>query len=119
MLSFSQFPLHKTPIPSPSPCFSEGIPPPTIPLPPPYLSIPLYWDIKPPQDQGSPLPLMPDNAILCYICSWNHESLQVYSLVGSPGGWGVWLVDIVFLPMGLQTPSVLPLTPALGSPCSV
>ena len=36
--------------------------------------------------------------------------------------WGVWLVDIVVLPMGLQTPSspsVLPLTPSLRSQCSV
>jgi hypothetical protein len=34
----------------------------------------------------------------------------------------VWLVDIVDLPMELQTPStpsVLPLTPPSGSPCSV
>jgi hypothetical protein len=32
--------------------------------------------------------------------------------------WGIWLVDIVGPPMGLQTPSatsVLPLTPPLGS----
>jgi hypothetical protein len=36
--------------------------------------------------------------------------------------WGVWLVVIVALPMGLQTlsaPSVLPLTPPLGSSCPV
>ena len=36
--------------------------------------------------------------------------------------WGVWLVDIVVLPMGLQTPSapsVLSLTPPLGTLCSV
>jgi hypothetical protein len=36
--------------------------------------------------------------------------------------WGVMLVDVVVLPMGLQypsAPSVLPLTPPLGSPCSV
>jgi hypothetical protein len=36
--------------------------------------------------------------------------------------WGFWLVDIVVLPMGLQTPSallVLSLSPPLGSPCSV
>jgi hypothetical protein len=35
--------------------------------------------------------------------------------------WGTWLVDVV-LPMGLQTPSapsVLSLTPPLGTPCSV
>jgi hypothetical protein len=50
----------------------------------------------------------------------------VYSLVGSlvpgsSGGGGVWLVDIL-LPMGFQTPSgpsVLSLTPPLGTPCSV
>jgi hypothetical protein len=36
--------------------------------------------------------------------------------------WGVCLVDIVLLPVGLQTPSVpsvLPLTPPLGFPGSV
>jgi hypothetical protein len=36
--------------------------------------------------------------------------------------WEVWMVDIIVLPMGLQTPStpsVLSLTPPLGSPCSV
>jgi hypothetical protein len=35
---------------------------------------------------------------------------------------GVWLVDIVVLPMGLKTPStpsVLSLIPLLGTPCSV
>jgi hypothetical protein len=35
---------------------------------------------------------------------------------------GFWLVDIIVLPMVLQTPSVpsvFPLTPPLGSPCSV
>jgi hypothetical protein len=34
----------------------------------------------------------------------------------------VWLVDIIMLPMGLQTssaPSILSLTPLLGTPCSV
>jgi hypothetical protein len=52
----------------------------------------------------------------------------VYSLVGglvtgSPGsGGGVWLIDIILIPMGLQIPSVhsvLSLTPPLGSPHSV
>ena len=48
-----------------------------------------------------------------------------YSLFGGlvPGSsGGVWLIDIVVLPMGLQTPSVpsvLPLTPPLESLCSV
>ena len=69
---------------------------------------------------------MPDKAILCYIFSWSHAPPHVYSLVGSvlPGslGGGVGLIDIVVLPMGLQTPlapSVLALTPPLGSPGSV
>jgi hypothetical protein len=41
--------------------------------------------------------------------------------MGALGG-GVWLVDVVVLPMGLQTPSapsVLSLTPPLGTLCSV
>jgi len=63
--------------------------------------------------------------ILCYICDWSHGPLHVYSLVGGlvPGNsGGVWLVDIVVLPLVLQTPSapsVLSLTPPLDSPCSV
>jgi hypothetical protein len=72
--------------------------PPTHPLPPPHPGIPLHWGIE------------PDKAILCYICSWSHGSLHMYSLVGglvprsSGVGVGGWMVDIV-LPMGLQTPS--------------
>jgi hypothetical protein len=67
---------------------------------------------------------MSDKAILCCICGWSHRSLHVYSLVGlqSLGVLGVWLVDIVVPPMRLQTPSapsVLSLTPPLGTPCSV
>jgi hypothetical protein len=104
------------------------LPPPAsmrvLPHPPPRLST-LHWDIEPSQDQGSLLPLMPDKAILCYICSWNHGSLHVYSLVGGlvPGSsGGVWLVDTVVLPMGLQTPSapsVLSLAPPLRTLCSI
>jgi hypothetical protein len=69
---------------------------------------------------------MPDKAILCYICSWSHGSLHPCIFFGqwfSPWEfWWVLLVDIVVLPMELQTPSalsVLPLTPPLGTPCSV
>jgi hypothetical protein len=96
------------------------------PFPPSRHGIPLHWGIEPSQDRGPLLPLMPDKAILCYICGWSHGSLHVYSLVGGlvPGssGGGGWLVDILVLPMGLQTlsaPSVLSLIPPLGSPCSV
>ena len=31
-----------------------------------------FWGFKPSQDQGPPLSLMPDEAILCYICGWSH-----------------------------------------------
>ena len=48
---------------------------------PHHSSIPLHWGIKPPQYQGPPFPLIPDKAILCYICSWSHASLHVYMLV--------------------------------------
>jgi hypothetical protein len=85
--------------------------------------IPLCWDIKPPQEQGSPSHWY----ILCYICSWSHEPTHVYSLVGGlvcgSSGVGVGqLVDIVVLPMGLQSslaPSVFLLILPLGSSDSV
>jgi hypothetical protein len=116
----------QTPYPVPPPsCFYECATPPTQPLPPHCSSIPLHWDTEPSQDQGPPLPLMPDKAILCYICSWSHGSLHVYSFVGglAPETSGkVWLVDVFVLSIGLQTPSapsVLTLTPPLGTLCSV
>jgi hypothetical protein len=62
----------------------------------PALKIPLYWSIETPQDQGPLFPLMPEKAILCYICSWRHGLLHVYSLIGVsvPGNSGVsgWLI---------------------------
>jgi hypothetical protein len=95
------------------------------PTPASCLGIPLHWGIEPSQDQGPLLPLMLNKAILCYICSWNHGSFHVFSLVsglvpGSSGGY--WLVHIVVPPMGLQTPSapwVLSLAPSLGTLCSI
>jgi hypothetical protein len=93
----------------------------THPLLLPSPGISLHWNIESSQDQGPLLPLMSDNAILCYICSWSHVSLHVYVLFGwwfSPWEiWRVWLVDIFILSMGLQTlsaPPVLYLTPPLG-----
>jgi hypothetical protein len=127
VILFLGFPFG-TPLSDPPPlCFYEGAPQLTL-LPPPCPVIPLHWGIKPFQDQGPLLPLMPNKAILCYICSWGHGSLHVYSLVVSlvPGslgrGWGESLVDIVVLPMGLRTlsaPWVLSLAPSLGTLCSV
>jgi hypothetical protein len=74
----SRFPLHKPPIPSPFPCFYEGAPSSTCPLLPPHPYISLCWGIKLSQDQGLPLPLIADKAILCYTRSWSHGSLYVY-----------------------------------------
>jgi hypothetical protein len=74
--------LHLIPSLPPPLCHYEGAPPLTYPLPPHHSNIPLCWDIKPPQDQGPSLPLMPDKDILSYICIWSHGSLHVYSLVG-------------------------------------
>jgi hypothetical protein len=47
---------------SPLSSFYERALPPTHPLLPHRPSIPLHWDIKPSQNQGPPLPLMPDKA---------------------------------------------------------
>jgi hypothetical protein len=77
-----------------------------------------------PQDQGWLLPLIPNKAILCYICSWSHGFLHVYSLVGGPvprsyrdlACWHCYSTH------GLQTPSaplVLSLIPPLENPWSV
>ena len=76
--------------PPPHTHFYQGAPPPTHPLPPHHSSIPLRWGIKPPQDQGPPLPLTSDKVILYYICIWSQGSLHVYSLVGGlvPGRFG-------------------------------
>jgi hypothetical protein len=105
------------------PCFYEGIPPLIHPL--------LFFPLAFPYTGSSMLhrtilfPPMPDKAILFYIDCWSHGSLYVYSLVGDlgPGRSGViCLIDIVILSMGLQTPlapSVLSLTPPLGTLCSV
>jgi len=117
------FPLSHTL--SPSPCFYEDVPIPTHSLHLNALALPYVGENKPSQEQGLFLPLMLDSAILCHICGWSHGSLHLYSLVGGlvPGSsGGIWLVDIVVLPMVLQTPSAPPvfsLTPQLGSPCSV
>jgi len=124
VIPFPGFPSRNPLSYSPSFCFYEGAPPTTHSLLSPHPSIPLHWGIKPFQDQGPLFPLMSDKAILCYICSWSHGFLHVYSFfVGlSLGVLGVWLVDTVVLPMGLQipsAPSVLSLTPSLGTPCSV
>jgi hypothetical protein len=100
----SWLPIHKPPIPSPLPpplCLCKGALPPHPSLVPHCSNIPLCWGIKPPQDQGSPLPLMSHKAIFYYICGWSHRRTQLYSLVGglvpgSSGGSG-YLIMLFFL----------------------
>jgi len=79
-----------------------------------------------PQDQGPPLPLMPDKVILSLLHKQLEPWVTSFVFFGwwfSPWEfWGFWLVASVVLPMLLQilsAPSVLPLTPPLGSLCSV
>jgi hypothetical protein len=84
-------------------------------LPPHCLSILLCWGIEPLQDQGLTLPLMSDG-ILCYICSWSHGSIHVYSMIGGlvpESTRGGVLVDIVSIPKGLQTLQFLQSFPLL------
>ena len=57
-----------------SPCLYEGAPLPT-PILPQQPRVPLSWVISPPQDQGAPLTMMPDEAIFCYISSWSLGSI--------------------------------------------
>jgi hypothetical protein len=68
--------------PSNPPSHSPSPRSPNHPLPLPCPGIPLHWGIKPSQDQGPLLSLMSNKAIFCYICSWSHGSLHVYSLLG-------------------------------------
>ena len=121
----SQSPPKKKPSLShhPCPCFYDGVPPPIYPL---LTSHPWFpyteASIKPSQNQGPLLPLMPEKAILCYICSWSHVYSLVSGLVPGSLGGGCWLVGIVVLTMELQTPSVpsvLYLTSRLGTLSSV
>jgi hypothetical protein len=95
MLSPFQISPQKPPNPSCSPCLYEGVPPPT---PPPCPHISLHWGIEHSQEQGPLFPLMPNMAILCYICSRNHGSLHVYSLFGGldTRSFG-WLILLFFL----------------------
>ena len=72
----SWFPSENPLSPPPSPCS------PTNPLPLPGPGIPLCWGIEPSQEQRHLLPLMTNQVILCYICSYSHESHDVFSLVG-------------------------------------
>jgi len=73
------------------------------PFLPPWADIPLHWGVRPWQEQGLLFPLVPNKAILSFICSWTHRSVHVYSLDG--GLTLETLVGIIVL-MWLQTPFV-------------
>jgi hypothetical protein len=141
VIPFPGFPSGNPPIPSPTfPCFYEGVPPPHPPTP---ISLPWhsptlgYQDftgprVSPPIDvqQGDPLlhmrlePWVPP----CVLFGWWFSPWEHGGGVGWGEDWGFFFVclfvcffDTVVLPMGLQTPSapsVLSLTPPLGTPCS-
>jgi len=90
------------------PCFYEGAPPPIHSHLPPCPGIPLHWDIKTSQDQGPLLP--PDKAILCSSATYAAGTMglsmcTLWLVVWSLGALGVvWLLGVVVLPVGLQTP---------------
>jgi hypothetical protein len=86
----SHFPLYNPPSPPSTPCLNEGAPQTAHPLLPQCPNIPLLWVIETPQDQGAPLSLMPEKAILCYISRWSHGYPHVYSVVYGlvPGAFG-------------------------------
>ena len=96
-------------------CLNEDAPPPTHSLLPHNSSIPLHWSIKPPQNQGPPLPLMSGKSILGYICIWRHRAFSVHSCVGglvprSPG-WsasGHYSSYGVAIPFSSFSPSLAP-----------
>jgi hypothetical protein len=89
----SQFSSTSLLPPPPSLCLYKSAPQPTHPPLPQQPSIPLSWVIKPPLDQGAPLPVMPDKAILCYIsramsipCILFGWWISLWELAGV--GWG-------------------------------
>jgi hypothetical protein len=109
MFSPSQVSPSETtyPIPLPLPlwgCF------PTHPLLFSHPGIPVHWGIEQPQAQGPLLPLMPNKAILCHICNWNHGSLHMYSSVGGPApgsSTGFGLLTLLLPPWGCKSPQIL------------
>jgi hypothetical protein len=83
-ISLPDFPTTNPLSHPPSPCLYESAPP----LPTPNcLSISLCWGMEPSQDQGPPLPLMPDKAILCfYAPGAMGSSMYTLCLMVSPLG---------------------------------
>jgi len=95
-IPFPSFPSINSLFYTPSPVY-EGVSPPICLFLPTSPVIPLQREVESWQKQGLLFPLMPNKAILCYICSWSQGSGHVYSLDGglSPGS-SDWLV-LMFL----------------------
>jgi hypothetical protein len=95
----SQFSPHKPPSPPTHPACMR-----VLPYPPTHscLTTPsslLPWGIQPSHDQGFHLPLMLNIHVEPYVLfGWWFSSWEL---------WGVWLVDIAAIPMGLQKLSVV------------
>jgi len=101
VIPLPSFPSTNPLSPPPSPCLYDGAPSPACPpTPAQQPSIPQSWVIKPPQDQGAPIPVMPDKEILCYISNWSH-GYPCVPLVGVlvPGSSrrSGWLILLFFL----------------------
>jgi hypothetical protein len=80
--------------------------------------------IKPSQDQGPLLPLVPNKTTLFYICSWSHGAHHVYSLVGGlvPESSGVLVCSYCCSSYGAASSFSslsLSLAPSLRTLCSV
>jgi hypothetical protein len=118
----SQLPLQQAPtphLPSPLPLPLWRYSPtnlfcPNVPTSPLHLGIKLPWV------QGPPLPLLSDKAILCYICFWNHGSLQVHSSVVDLDSWRTWWSGqlMLFFQWGCHPPPSLSpsFSPSASSP---
>jgi len=117
VIPFSGFPSISPLSYTPPPYSMRVFPHPSAhPFPPPHPDISLHWGVEPWQDQELLLPLIPNKAILWYICSWSHGSVHVYSLdsglvLGPLVGWYCCSNGVANL-----FSSFSPFSPPLGSP---
>jgi hypothetical protein len=119
----SPFPVSppELPIPFPLPCFNESAPSPThspTPTSPPWHSLTRgHWAFT--ASRASPIDGWQGHPLLhMWLQLWVPPSVLFGWWFISWELWGFWLVYIIVLPMGFQTPSspsVLSLTPPLGT----
>jgi len=107
-----------------NPCLYEGAPQPTCPISPQCPSIANTGSLSLHRTKGLPSHWCQIRSSFTTYAAGAMGPLHVYSLVGGlvPGSFGGYGWLIVVLPMGFQipsAPSVLLLTPPLGSPWSV